>query len=148
MTLDSCLIDSNILLRVVLRGSPDHSLVRAAFTKLISSETPLYFTHQNIAEFWNVATRPVEMNGFGLSVADAEREVSLIERGMRLLPDSAAVYHEWRRIVSRHEVRGMQVHDARIAAAMIVHGITYILTLNGRHFTRFQGITAVHPEDI
>jgi hypothetical protein len=73
---------------------------------------------------------------------------SIIERGMRLLPDSAATYYEWRRIVSRYEVRGLQVHDARLVDAMIVHGVTHILTLNGKHFSRFDGVTAVHPESI
>ena len=148
MTFDACLIDSNILLRAALRGSPDHVLVRSALTKLISSKTALCFTHRNIAEFWNAATRPIEMNGFGLSVADADREVALFEEGMRLLPDSVSVYHEWRRMVSRYEVRGVQVHDARIAAAMIVHRITHILTLNARDFARFLEIVAVHPEEI
>jgi len=94
MAWDCCLVDSNILLRAALRDDPDHALVRSALAKLISADTALYFTHQNIAEFWNAATRPVEMNGFGLSVEDAEREVEIIERGMRLLPDSAAVYRE------------------------------------------------------
>ncbi len=30
-----------------------------------------------------------------------------------------AAYHEWRRIVAQHQVRGLQVHDARLAATMI-----------------------------
>lgn len=148
MVLDACLVDSNILLRAMLRDSPDHDLVRSALAKLISSEIVLYYTHQNVAEFWNAATRPRESNGFGLSVEDVEREVETIERGMRLLPDSAAVYHEWRRIVAQHQVRGLQVHDARLAATMIVHGVTHILTLNVKHFSRFDGIAALHPSNV
>jgi hypothetical protein len=42
-------------------------------------------------------------------------------------------------------VSGVQVHDARIAAAMRVHGVTHLLTLNTGDFTRYPGITAVHP---
>jgi predicted nucleic acid-binding protein len=90
MAWDSCLIDSNILLRAVLRDYPDHTLVRSALTKPISAETILYFTHQDIAEFWNAATRHVKENGFGLSDEDAEREVEIIKRGMRLLTDHCA----------------------------------------------------------
>jgi predicted nucleic acid-binding protein len=64
---------------------------------------------------------------------------------MELLPDSAASYREWRRIVVQHGVSGVQVHDARLAAAMYTHGISYILTFNGSDFSRFRGITMIHP---
>ena len=42
----------------------------------------------------------------------------MIESGMDLLPDSAAVYQEWRRIVVQYGFSGVQVHDARLAAAI------------------------------
>jgi len=40
---------------------------------------------------------------------------------------------------------GVKVHDARIVAAMLVHGITHVLTLDEHDFVRYPGITAVHP---
>ena len=52
-------------------------------------------------------TRPVERNGLGLSIAETEREVRAIESGMSLLPDSEAVYREWRRIVVKYSVSGV-----------------------------------------
>jgi predicted nucleic acid-binding protein len=108
----------------------------------------LCYTLQNIAEFWNVASRPVARNGFGLPVARAAAEVDAIERGMRLLPDTENVYREWRSIVLTHRVSGVQVHDARIAAAMLVHGISHILTLNARDFARYPGVRAAHPSEV
>ena len=139
------LIDTNILLRISRRDDPDHPVVDAALTKLKSIGTILYYTHQNISEFWNVATRPVNRNGFGLTVADTERETSAIEREMVLLPDSVAVYQEWRRLVFTHSVSGVQVHDARMAAAMKVHAVSHLLTLNPDDFRRYEHIIAVHP---
>jgi hypothetical protein len=44
-------------------------------------------------------TRPPVRNGLGLTVAEAERQVRASESGMSFLPDSEAVYREWRRIV-------------------------------------------------
>jgi len=82
------LVDSNILLRIARRDDPDHAIVDAALARLAEGGAILYYTHQNIAEFWNVATRPVDRNGFGLTVADAERGTRVIERGMVLLADS------------------------------------------------------------
>jgi len=48
--------------------------------------------------------------------------VRVIEAGMTLLPDSEALYREWRRIVVQHGVSEIQAHDARLAAARYVHG--------------------------
>jgi predicted nucleic acid-binding protein len=108
----------------------------------------LYYTQQNIAEFWNVATRPAERNGFGLTAADVDREVKAIEKGMALLPDSAASYREWRQLVVAHSVLGVKVHDARLAAVMKVHGVTHLLTLNIDDFRRYPHVTAVHPRSL
>jgi hypothetical protein len=41
---------------------------------------------QNIAEFWNVATRPADENGICLSHEEALREVSSIEGLLTRLP--------------------------------------------------------------
>jgi hypothetical protein len=110
--------------------------------------TILYYTHQNIAELWNAMTRPLDRNGFGLTVADAEREVQAIEAGMIFLPDNEATYREWRRIVVQYSVFGVQVHDARLAAIMYVHRVNHILTVNVSDFSRFNGLTAVHPNSV
>jgi predicted nucleic acid-binding protein len=64
---------------------------------------------------------------------------------MALLPDGESVHREWRRLVVAYEVRGVQVHDARLAAAMLVHGVLRVLTLDESDFARFVGVTAVHP---
>ena len=64
---------------------------------------------------------------------------------MVLLPDSEAVYHEWRRLVFAYSVSSVQVHDARLAAAMSVHGVTHLLTLNPDDFKRYPHLMAVHP---
>lgn len=148
MAIASCLVDTNILLRVSRRSDPQHSLVDAALAKLALAGTTLHYTHQNIAELWNAMTRPVARNGFGLTATEAEREVRVIEAGMSLLPDSEAVYQEWRRIVVQHAVSGVQVHDASLVAAMRVHGVRHILTLNVTDFSRYSGITVAHPSGI
>ena len=148
MLIPSCLVDTNILLRVARRTDPLHQVVDSSLAKLVSDGCKLYFTHQNIAELWNVMTRPVTSNGFGLSAADADRQVRVIEAGMGLLPDNEAVYRVWRKIVMQSGVSGVQVHDARLAAVMEVHGVRHILTLNAGDFGRFRGITAVHPSTV
>jgi len=68
---------------------------------------------------------------------------------MALAADSAAVYQTWLQLIHDYRVRGIQVHDARLVAAMLVHGIPKILTLNIADFGRYAGIvTAIHPESL
>ncbi len=45
-------------------------------------------------------------------------------------------------------IRGVNVHDARLVAAMLVHGLTHILTFNITDFARYLEITAVNPTTI
>jgi predicted nucleic acid-binding protein len=144
------LADTNVLLRFADRTHPIHPIVRAAVRKLRTSGHSVRTTSQNFVEFWNVATRPIEMNGFGLVPATADRLLRLVERLFPLLPDSPAVYTEWRRLVVSFGVSGIQVHDARIAAAMLVHGVTHILTFNTTDFVRYgtRGIVAVDPTTV
>lgn len=144
------LADTNVLLRFADRTHPIHPTARAAVRKLRTSGHSVRAAPQNFVELWNVATRPIEKNGFGLTPAIADRLLRLVERLFPLLPDLPAVYTEWRRQVVSFEVSGIQVHDARIAAAMIVHGVTHILTFNTTDFVRYgtRGIVAVDPTTV
>jgi predicted nucleic acid-binding protein len=148
MTIPSCLVDTNILLRTTRRSDPQHGLVESALGSLARQGTLLHYTAQNVIEMWNAMTRPAARNGLGLTADEADREVRAIEAGMILLPDNASVYGEWRRIVVQHHVLGVQVHDAHLAAAMYVHGVSHILTLNTADFARFDEVVAVHPSSV
>ena len=65
---------------------------------------------------------------------------------MNFLPDNADVHWEWRRLIVTHQVAGLQVHDARLVAAMHVHGIKRILTFNERDFAPYVDVEAWHPQ--
>jgi len=77
----------------------------------------------------------------GFSVGARLGEMEKIERLLTLLPDSPAVYGEWKRLVVQHSVLGSKVHDAKLVATMNVHGIRRILTFNyrGLHALRHRG---------
>ena len=83
----------------------------------------------------------------GFSVALVLAEVDKIERFLTVLPDSPAVYSEWKQLVVRHSVLGSKVHDAKLVATMNVHGIRRILTFNTDDFTRYD-IDAIHPSSL
>jgi predicted nucleic acid-binding protein len=141
----SILVDTNVLLRLV---QPKHRQYPAAIDSItrarFAGET-LYVTPQNLAEFWAVATRPAgATNGLGLTAAVAAAEVNTIERLFQLAADDPAVYPIWKGLVVTHQVLGAQVHDARLVAAMLAHGIDCILTFNVGDFSRY-GIAVLHP---
>jgi predicted nucleic acid-binding protein len=142
------LIDSNILIRWVQPEHQDFKTVRQAIQHLEdSADTPCY-TSQNLGEFWNVITRPSDRNGYGLSPEGALIRTEILEAKFSLLPDSIAVHSEWRRLLVSHAISGVQVHDARLVAAMHIHGVKRILTFNTRDFARFTDIEAIHPSDL
>jgi hypothetical protein len=82
----SILADTNILLRRTQPDHPSHTLAVESVAKLLSAGEPVYFTLQNISEFWNVATRPAPNNGLGFSVALVLGEIERIERFLTLRP--------------------------------------------------------------
>jgi predicted nucleic acid-binding protein len=143
-----CLIDTNILLRIARQNDPLHHLVQLSLQALDDQSISPCFSLQNIAEFWNVCTRPVNRNGFGLSIAETSLRVEYIERTMTFLPDTEQVYAIWRNLVVTQNVRGVQVHDARLAALMQAYGISRILTLNDGDFLRFANIQPIHPSQL
>jgi predicted nucleic acid-binding protein len=116
--------------------------------KLLALDTPVYFTPQNIAEFWNVATRPAESNGIALPRDIILAELAAIEELLTLFPDSPGIDPEWKRIVADYKVMGVKVFDARLVAVMNVYGVRSILTYNTADFTRYTGLTIFHPSDV
>ena len=111
------LVDTGILLRAFNRSAPEQRVIFRALRKLWSENHELVTTSQNIAEFWNVSTRPaVARGGYGLSVQETERRVQLLEQLFRVLPDTPGIYPIWRQLVVRHAVLGVQVHDAKLVA--------------------------------
>jgi predicted nucleic acid-binding protein len=117
--------------------------------KLRTQNEELCYTAQVVNEFWNVCTRPATARGgLELSVDQTERKVCFIERHFVLLPDSLATFQEWRRLAVAYSLSGVAVHDAKLVASMNSHGLTNLLTLNGRDFKRYKKINVVNPTDV
>jgi len=142
------LVDTNILLRSVQPNHPLSSQATRAVSKLIRQNDAVFFCPQTIAEFWNVATRPTNRNGLGLSPDEVLQEVSDIEKSLTLLPDVPAIYDSWKQIVTTYRVQGVKVHDARLAAIMSVYAVDSLLTFNEADFQRFTSVRAIHSSSL
>jgi len=141
-------LDTNVLLRLSHRSHPLHDMLSNCMIHLAANDVELCLTTQNLGEFWNVSTRPLDRNGFGLSIQEAARRFNAVVRKMTLLPDTEGIYSVWLRLLQSYEVRGVQVHDAHLAAVLEVHSVSNLLTLNGADFKRFPHVVAVHPRDL
>ena len=144
----SYLVDTNILLRMC---QPNHAMYPDALkatTTLLSQGETLCTAPQNIVEFWNVATRPVDKNGLGMSLLEVENEVTKFETLFPVKLDLPAIHQQWLDLVNSYQVKGVNVHDARLVAVAMVHGLTHILTFNDKDFRRYQEITVVRPDRI
>ena len=139
------LVDSNILLRWVRPDHSDYPIIVSATDSILQKDGVLCYAPQNLAEFWNTCTRPLDRNGYGLSPQETDRKARFLEERLQLLPEGPAVHEEWRKLVVIHSVLGVQVHDAHLVAAMRVHGVKRILTFNSNDFARYTDIEAVQP---
>jgi len=142
------LLDTNILLRSLEPGTPEHGQVARAVSALrLQGHTPAV-TPQVLIEFWCAATRPVSVNGLGLdcgAVADHVREI--LSR-FPLLPDTPQVFMTWLYLADKYAVKGKRTHDTRLVAVMLAHGVENLLTFNVDDFRSFQEIKAVHPASV
>ncbi len=142
------LVDTNILLQLVEPNHPHRKQASEALKSLRRQNSTFYILLQNVSEFWNVCTRPADKNGLGLSIAKTDLHLKRFERLFTLLPDTIEVYKNWRQLVVKHSVSGIHVHDAKIAAAMMAHGIVNLLTYNAIDFKRYTDIKAIAPKDV
>ena len=88
----------------------------------------------------------MDANGLGLTTIETESKLESLFPTVRILRDERKIYERWRELVADHEVKGKQVHDARIVAAMLRHEISHLLTFNAPDFARYSEITVVEPQ--
>lgn len=142
------LVDTSVLIRALQPHHPLYIPADRAVRLLSEQGRELHIVAQNLIELWTVATRPVGENGLGMTSAAAANELNRIKSMFFLLPETPAIYPAWEALVIEHQVVGKPAHDARLVAAMQVHGLTAILTFDKTGFSRYPGIAVVRPEEV
>ncbi len=142
-----CLVDTNVLLRLA-QAPETYPRQHKAVRRLLASGSHLFIAFQNVAEFWNVSTRPLDLNGRGLSTSQTRELVSDLERQFEIVTEDREVFSCWIKLVADFGVSGRQVHDARLVAHRVVRGIPGLLTSNTKDFLRYPQIQLLDPEQI
>ncbi len=144
----SILLDTNILVRSAHAGHAMQRLAADSVAELLRQGETLCLVPQNFYEFWVVCTRPAAQNGLGMSFAAAQAELARIKTLFTLLEDTPDIFPQWEQLVLQYQIQGKNAHDARLVAAMMVHGLSRILTFNVGDFQRYQTLTVLEPQKV
>jgi hypothetical protein len=75
----ACLIDTNILVRWVLPNEGQYASLASMMGRLIAQGNEVCYTPQAVSEFWNVCTRPINRNGYGMTPAGADGQHDVLK---------------------------------------------------------------------
>ncbi len=142
------LLDTNLLLRFCDTASSQHPIAINAIATLLKRGEQVFVTAQNLIEFWAVATRPKSANGFDWTPQQTEQEINRLLNLFLFLEDSPVIFTHWQKLVLQYAVSGKQVHDARLVAAMLAHGISQLVTFNTTDFVRYSNIILIKPSSV
>lgn len=133
-------VDTNILLAATDRSRVRHA---AALRFLESDVRALAITPQIAREYLAVATRPLGMNGLGMTPDDAVANLRQFLAAMQVLTEGSGTLTHLLDLVVDGPALGRQVHDANVVAVALAHEATAIVTDNVRHFARFAALIAI-----
>lgn len=130
-------VDTNVLVYAFFSDSPFHAAALRAVAELAESPAPWAIPWPCIHEFYGVVTNPKIFDDPMLP----GRALSQINEWLRspslhLLAETPQHWSRLEELLTAARVAGPVVHDARIAALCLTHGVTELLTQD-RDFSRF-----------
>ena len=138
-------VDTNILIYSHRNDSAFHEAALACVTELAEGRSPWAIPWSCIHEFLAIVTHPRIFDpptriGEALDQVDAW----LDSPSLLLLAEPEEYWREARAVVESSKATGPLVHDARIAAICVSHGVTELLTAD-RDFGRFGALNVRNP---
>lgn len=136
-------LDTNVLLAASDESRREHMQAREALTGWPAAGTVLYLSGQVIREYLAVATRPVRLNGLGMTQTEAVRNARVFRARSSVLVEDAGVNDQLLALLDSVSCTGKNVHDANLVATMLAHGIDTLLTSNIDDFARYGDVVTV-----
>lgn len=138
-------VDTNLLVYAHRRDSAWHAPAAAVLQRLAENRANWALPWPCVHEFLAIVTHPkIYAPPSTLSQAIDQVAAWLEAPGIVLLAEGDAHWDTLRRTLQGGQVRGPQVHDARVAALCLQHGVNELLTVD-RDFTRFAELRARNP---
>lgn len=138
-------IDTNILVYAHRRDSEWHVPARNLIKKLAEGRNEWAVPWPSVHEFFAIVTHPrIYAPPSTAKQAIAQIDAWLDSESLVLFGEASDHWQELRELIMNGKVRGPLVHDARIAALCISHGVTEFLTAD-RDFGRFPTLSTRNP---
>ncbi len=138
-------VDANILVYAHRKDSPWHEVADRKLAELIEGEAPWAIPWPCIHEFIGTATHPkIYKPPSTLQAAVEEVESWLESPSLVLIGEMPGYWAEIKTVATAAKITGPRIHDARIAAICIQHGVD-ILWSADRDLTRFTGLKVQNP---
>jgi len=138
-------VDTNLLVYAHREDAAWHDVAYACVKQQAEGTTPWAIPWPCIHEFLAIVTHP----RIYAPPTPADRAVEQVDAWLEspslvLLGESEGYWPNLRTLVLKGRISGPMVHDARVAALCIQHGVREIWTAD-RDFGRFSGIHARNP---
>jgi uncharacterized protein len=133
-------VDANILVYAHKQDAPFHDQAKDALTDLVASADTWALPWPCLHEFFAVVTNPRLFTPASTPAqAIAQVEAWVAAPNVRLLSESHTHLARLTSLVMP-DLTGQAVHDAKIAAICLDHGVRALLTMD-RDFSRFPALT-------
>lgn len=140
---DVLFLDTNVLLTATDTDRQAHGAARQVLAMATSVPFHLAISGQIVREYLVVATRPIDVNGLGLTISQALSNVGLFLRRTSFYEERREVAETLLTLATRHGLTGKRIHDANIVATMQTHGLRKLLTANPSDFSIFDEIEPI-----
>lgn len=139
-------VDTNILVYAHRRETTEHVAALEVVRTLAEGPRPWAVPWPCVYEFFSVVTNPKIWRDSASTPAQAWAQVEawLGSPSLRLLAETPEFAAVLARFVKRPRVRGGIVHDARVAALCVAHGVEALLTRD-RDFSLFEELRTRNP---
>jgi uncharacterized protein len=131
-------VDTNILVYAHRNEAPQHIVALTLLRELGESSSPWAIPWPCISEFYSVVTNTKIWKAKASSPEQAIKQLTVWSRapGLKLLSEVHASLDLLTKLVLNSQIRGPAVHDARIVALCLAHGVSSLYTAD-RDFSRF-----------
>ena len=138
-------VDTNLLVYAHREDSPHHGRALACVTRLAEGTGRWAIPWPCIHEFLAVVTHPrIYVPPSPLAVALAQADTWCASPTVVLLAEAEGYWEVLRALVDRARVSGPGIHDARVAALCLVHGVSEFWSAD-RDFGRFRDLLVRNP---
>jgi toxin-antitoxin system PIN domain toxin len=138
-------LDTNLLVYAHRAENPFHAVTEKLVAGLATGKAAWAIPWPCLHEFYNVVTHPrIHDIPTPIDVALNQIDIWLESPTLQLLSEGPAHWPQLRALIARARLQGPMVHDARIAALCLSHGVRELWSAD-RDFSRFPALRTRNP---